>query len=98
DGGSTHFLGREDWDTAGVANVRASAATASLEAMNRVGMTARLGSQAPAARHKAEMPDMRRDRRRGSALACLEALLGLVDDVDPALAPHESVVPMPATQ
>ena len=32
------------------------------------------------------------------ALAGLEAALGLVDHIDPALAPHDAVVAVPATQ
>jgi len=66
--------------------------------MNRVDMRDRLGRRGHAARHKPEIADMRRDRRERSALAGLEALLGLVDHIDPALAPHEPIVPMPATQ
>jgi hypothetical protein len=37
------------------------------------------------------------EARGASALAGLEAALGLIDDVDAALAPHEAVVAVPST-
>src|SRR5215467_9725191 len=40
----------------------------------------------------------RKGAQARSALACLEAALSLVDDVDPALAPHQPIVAMPAAQ
>jgi hypothetical protein len=38
------------------------------------------------------------DGRRASALAGFEAAIGLVDDVDAALAPHQPVVAVTGTQ
>jgi hypothetical protein len=35
---------------------------------------------------------------RKSALPRFEAPVGLVDDIDPALAPHQAVVPVPPKQ
>ncbi len=40
----------------------------------------------------------RAESRKASALACLEALLGLVDDVDATLAPHDAVLAVAVAQ
>jgi hypothetical protein len=50
---------------------------------------------APGLARRRTKPGLRID---GSALAGFEARLGLVDHVDPALAPDNLVVAMPATQ
>jgi hypothetical protein len=40
----------------------------------------------------------RRQRRRKSALTGLKATIGLIDDVDPALPAHQTIVAVPAAQ
>jgi hypothetical protein len=37
-------------------------------------------------------------RRRKSALTGLKAAIGLIDDVDPALSAHQTIVAVPAAQ
>jgi hypothetical protein len=37
-------------------------------------------------------------RRRKSALAGLKAAIGLIDDVDPALPAHQTIIAVPAAQ